>query len=78
MKKEIEKNDLEDLVIDRAKSNEEIPNRIDTLTDEFQGLVENKESSNEREEEGIPGLLGEEIRFAKGKWKFQEKRNAPE
>ena len=51
MKKEIEKNGLGDLVIDRAKSNEEIPNQMDTLDNEFQGMWEDKELANEREEE---------------------------
>ena len=78
MKKEIEKNDLEDWIIGRTKSNEEIPNQIDTLANEFQGLGENKELANAREEEAIPDHLGKEIHFAKGKWEFQEKRNDPE
>ena len=48
------------MIIDRGKSNEEIPNRIDTLANEFQGMWENKESANGGgEEEAIPGHLVE-------------------
>ena len=67
------------MVIDRAKSNEEIPNRIDTLANEFQGLGENKELANEREEEeeGIPGLLEEGDPFCEREMGIPRKEERP-
>ena len=57
LRQETEKNNLKGLVIDRTKSNEEIPNRIDIMANEFQGLGGNRESANGMEEEAIPGHL---------------------
>ena len=48
LKKEIGKNDLSDLIIDRTKSNEEVSGKIDTLAKEFHGLEEEKKELNLR------------------------------
>ena len=42
LKKEIERNNLKELIIDRTKGSEEIPNQIDTLSKEFGGIGRRK------------------------------------
>ena len=57
LKKEIEKNDLGELIIDRSKNNDDGGNQIDILAKEFQKLKEENEGSklaNGREEEIMP------------------------
>ena len=81
MKKEIKKNDLGGLIIDRAKSNEEASGQIDTLAKEFHVVEEGKErieSPKERDVEIIPAQKKKVIHFTKRNWRFQERRNDPE
>ena len=55
LKKEIEKNDLEELIIDRTKGDGGISNKIDISAKVFQELGDNKETMVE--EELAPGHL---------------------
>ena len=54
LKKEIEKNNSKELIIDRAKENGGIPNQIDISAAEFQELEEDKGAMIKKEEELIP------------------------
>ena len=76
MKKEIEKNDLGDLVIGRAKSNEAASSQIDTLAKDFKGCGEEKrriEFSNERGGEIIPARKEEGAPFGERKMEIPRK-----
>ena len=49
LKKEIERNNLNELIIDRTKGEEEVSNQIDKLSKEFEELDGNEESAGEKE-----------------------------
>ena len=50
LRKEIEKKDMEELIIDRPKSNDEANRQIEFLANEFQRLEENEEEAESRGE----------------------------
>ena len=52
IEKEIERNDLEELIIDRSKTPGEINNQIDSSAEEFQKLEGNKEDGVFADERG--------------------------
>ena len=63
LKKEIERNNLNELIIDRAQGEEEVSNQIDKLAKEFEELDGNEESVGEKDVIMNPENMEEEIPF---------------
>ena len=73
----MKRNNLKNLIIDRAKGNGEIPSQIDTSAKEFGELEEYKEIAIGKAKELIPDHLKEKAHFARRKWEFEEESTDP-
>ena len=77
LKKEIERNNLNELIIGRTKGGEETPNQIDNLAKEFDELGGSEENVGEKEAISNPGNMEEEISFHEGEMEIPRREERP-
>ena len=77
LKEEIERNNSNELIIDRTKGGEEVAHQIDNLAKEFEELDGNDDSVGEKEAKLSPGNMEEEISFREEEMEIHRREERP-